>query len=80
MVFSSLFFLFVFLPLVLLIYFLAPKKLRNFVLLVVSLVFYAWGEPIYVLIMLFSIAVDYTLGRCVDSAKQRGKIGRFLFG
>ncbi|MDN5351320.1 MAG: hypothetical protein PWQ12_236 [Clostridiales bacterium] len=59
MVFSSLIFLFRFLPLALLAYFLAPRFLKNGVLLVISLFFYAWGEPRYVLIMFISIAVDY---------------------
>ena len=58
MVFSSLEFLTVFLPLVVLLYFVFPKKLRNGLLLVFSLVFYAWGEPVYVLIMLASITAN----------------------
>ena len=48
MIFSSIFFLFVFLPITLLLYFLVPWKLKNAVLLIVSLIFYAWGEPVYV--------------------------------
>ena len=52
MVFSSLLFLFRFLPAVLLLYYIVPRPLRNLVLLLVSLVFYAWGEPIYILLML----------------------------
>ena len=73
MVFSSLLFLFLFLPAVLLIYFLAPKKLRNGVLLVFSLFFYAWGEPKYVFLMLFTIVLDFFLGLLVDRCRQRGK-------
>lgn len=72
MVFSSLLFLFRFLPLVLGIYFLAPKKLRNLVLFLASLVFYAWGEPVYVVLILFSTVVDYTAGRCVDHFQTKG--------
>lgn len=68
MVFSSLNFLFVFLPIVLVLYFLAPKKLRNLVLFVVSLFFYAWGEPVYVVLMLFSTVVDFTHGILVEKA------------
>ena len=60
MVFSSLFFLFVFLPLVLLVYYLAPRRYRNFILFIASLFFYAWGEPLYILLMFFSIVVNYT--------------------
>ncbi|MDL2233219.1 MBOAT family protein [Ruminococcaceae bacterium OttesenSCG-928-L11] len=70
MVFSSLTFLFLFFPLVLLVYFLAPRKLRNLILFVFSLMFYAWGEPIYVVLMLFSTVLDYTTGYFVD--KYRG--------
>lgn len=62
MVFSSIVFLFTFLPLILLIYFLVPKKLRNLVLLLGSLVFYAWGEPVYIFLMIFSIAFNYICG------------------
>lgn len=76
MVFSSLLFLFRFLPLVLLFYYLAPKKCRNFVLFIASLIFYAWGEPVYVLLILLSTVVDYVAGRCVDYFKKNGKIGR----
>lgn len=73
MVFSSLLFLFRFLPIVLLLYFIAPRKLRNAVLFFSSLVFYAWGEPVYVVLMLFSTLVDYTHGMLVDKLKNAGK-------
>ena len=66
MIFSSVFFLFVFLPISLLLYYLVPWKLKNFVLLAVSLVFYAWGEPIYVFLMLFSILFNYLSGLEID--------------
>ena len=65
MVFSSLLFLFVFLPLFLIIYFIVPKALKNLILFLASLIFYAWGEPIYVLIMIFSTILDYTCGRFI---------------
>ena len=52
MVFSSLLFLFRFLPAVLILYFLAPRRWRNLVLLLFSLAFYAWGEPVYIILML----------------------------
>lgn len=76
MVFSSLLFLFRFLPLVLFFYYLAPKKWRNFVLFLASLIFYAWGEPVYVVLILASTVVDYVAGRCVDYFKGNGQIGR----
>ena len=66
MVFSSLPFLFAFLPLTLIIYFLTPHKLKNIALLAASLIFYAWGEPIYILLMIFSSVVDYTNGRMIE--------------
>ena len=81
MVFSSLIFLFRFLPIVLIAYFVAPRKCRNLILFLSSLVFYAWGEPIYVGLMLFSTVVDYTLGRLVDYYKryeQRNKAKIFV--
>jgi alginate O-acetyltransferase complex protein AlgI len=73
MVFSSFVFLFLFLPVVLLCYYVCPPKGRNFVLLVFSLLFYAWGEPKYVLIMLFSTVFDYTNGRLIAYGRDRGK-------
>lgn len=69
MVFSSLFFLFVFLPCFILCYTAARTlTLRNAVLVVASLVFYAWGEPVYVLLMLASVAVNYLVGLAIGSA------------
>lgn len=62
MVFSSLIFLFCFLPIVLLSYFAIPWRLRNLYLLLASLFFYAWGEGLYVLLMLFVIVLNYLLG------------------
>lgn len=74
MVFSSLPFLFRYLPIVLLLYFIAPRKFRNTILFLASLVFYAWGEPIYVLLMLFSTVVDFTHGLLVHHFKEKGQI------
>lgn len=71
MVFSSVFFLFTYLPVVLLLYYITPLKLRNLVLLAVNLVFYAWGEPVYILIMFLSIAIDYTHGLLVEKFKRQ---------
>ncbi|MDO4568537.1 MAG: MBOAT family O-acyltransferase [Clostridia bacterium] len=77
MVFSSLTFLFLFLPVVLGLYYAVPRALKNGVLFVFSLVFYAWGEPIYVCLMLFSTAVDYCCGMAVE--KRRGTPGAKLW-
>lgn len=71
MVFSSLFFLFVFLPVVLAAYYLVPKRFRNACLFVFSLVFYAWGEPVYILLMLFFILFGFAAGRALEAAKTR---------
>ncbi len=71
MVFSSLLFLFYFLPAVLVVYFIVPRKAKNIVLLLFSLFFYAWGEPVYILLMLFSICMDYFLGLWLERAKEK---------
>ena len=76
MVFSSFVFLLAFLLLVLLIYYVCPGKVRNLVLLVASLLFYAWGEPVYVLIMLFSTVFDYTNGRLIESFQNKNRPGK----
>ena len=72
MIFSSLLFLFRFLPIVLLLYYALPKKLRNLVLLLVSLVFYAWGEPVYVILMIVSILISWSGGLAVDRFLRAG--------
>lgn len=76
MVFSSLPFLFFYLPVVLLIYKLSPLKLRNLFLLLASLFFYGWGEPIYILIMFASIFIDYTHGMLVERWRENDKKAR----
>ena len=63
MLFSSLTFIFLFLPVVLAVYYLAPLKIRNLLLLLASLIFYAWGEPVYVVLMILSILLNYCCGR-----------------
>jgi alginate O-acetyltransferase complex protein AlgI len=70
--FSSPVFLFLFLPLVLAGYFLVPRKLRNTWLFLASLLFYAWGEPVFVLVMLASIAANWSFGLAVARA-ERGR-------
>ena len=71
MVFSGITFLYYFLPCVLLLYFLAPAKAKNTVLLMASLFFYAWGEPVYILLMLFSIFIGYIAGLLLEKTIQR---------
>lgn len=66
MVFSSMIFLCGFLPIVLLLYYICPSKLKNGWLFLASLLFYAWGEPVYVVIMLFSTVFDYCNGRLIE--------------
>ncbi len=62
MIFSSTFFLCVFLPVTLVLYYILPWKFKNFLLLLASLIFYAWGEPVYVFLMIFSIVFNYLAG------------------
>ena len=78
MVFSSLTFLFAYLPLTLLVYFAAPLRWRNLVLLVVSLIFYGWGEPVYITIMVLSILIDYTHGMLVEKYRHNDKKARWF--
>ncbi len=77
MVFSSLTFLFAYLPIVLAVYFLVPMRWRNLVLLIVSLFFYGWGEPVYVLIMIASIIINWLFGNRIarfrETDRQKAK-------
>lgn len=73
MVFSSILFLFYFFPIVFIVNKLLPKKYKNLWLFFASLFFYAWGEPIYILIMLFSTFFDYTNGRLMVGASDKKK-------
>ena len=79
MVFSSLTFLAFFLPLVILAHTLVKGRLRNAVLLVFSLVFYAWGEPRFILVMLLTVSVNYLAGRLMEKAASPGSIRACLF-
>ncbi|WP_439876844.1 MBOAT family O-acyltransferase (plasmid) [Bacillus mycoides] len=79
MVFSSLIFLFLFLPLTILIYYVSPKVLRNLILCIFSLIFYAWGEPVYIVIMIFSTIFDYVNGILIDKYKNRKGITKAIF-
>lgn len=74
MVFSSLTFMLVFLTVTMILYYISPRKLKNVIILVSGLVFYAWGEPIYVLAMIASTAIDYTAGRFMDKFDDKPKV------
>lgn len=80
MIFSSVLFLYIYLPLVLLIYQLTPLKFRNLFLLIVNLIFYGWGEPVYILLMFLSIGIDYVNGYYVGKYRNtdRKKAKRFV--
>lgn len=80
MIFSSLLFLFIFLPIFLLSYYLLPARFRNLLLFFASLFFYAWGEPIYVSIMLFSTLLDYTCGRIIDCFRDHSYLPKIGLG
>lgn len=73
MVFSSLVFLFLFLPIVLIFYYLSGNKFRNYILLMASLFFYAWGEPKYIYLIVFSILANYFFGLKVDVNSKSNK-------
>ena len=73
MVFSSLLFLFAFLPVTLLLYYAVPnRKARNWILFVLSLIFYGWGEPVYILVMLASVTGAWGFGFLIDRYRTMG--------
>ena len=77
MLFCSLTFIFIFLPLTLFLYYVVPKKhvnIRNFILLIMSLFFYSWGEPKYIFLMLISIIFNYFIGLFIDKFKKYKKL------
>ena len=65
MVFSSILFMFIYLPVVLALYYIAPVRWRNPILFVANLVFYGWGEPVFIVLMLFSITINYINGMLI---------------
>jgi len=80
-IFSDLFFMYAFLPLALIFYFISKDvRWRNAVLLVFSLIFYAWGEPVWIVLLIFSATMDYFLGRVIGSrrGKTAGKIALII--
>ena len=70
MLFSSITFLFLFLPLVMAVYYIVPNKAKNVVFLIASLFFYAWGEPVYVVLMILSILFNYFCGRDIKANEE----------
>ena len=78
MVFSSSFFIFVFLPLVLFLYYISGKKLKNYILLLASLFFYSWGGVSYLKILIVSIVINYIFGLLIDNARNNIKIKRIF--
>ncbi|BAK80588.1 MBOAT family O-acyltransferase [Candidatus Arthromitus sp. SFB-rat-Yit] len=70
MVFSSLIFIFFFLPITLFVYYISPKSIRLAVLFIASLLFYAFGEPLYIFLMIFSTILDYTIGLLIDKYRR----------
>ena len=78
MLFSSLPFLFYFLPLVVILYFCVPVKWRNAVLLLSSLFFYGWGEPVYVFLMIGTIALFFCCGLAIERAEEKRKKKQWL--
>ena len=80
MVFSSIVFLYIFLPIMLLIYFVVPKKLKNAVMILASLIFFAWGEIRYIFIMLILAIMDFNCGKGIDrNQENRSKQRLYLF-
>ena len=78
MLFSSIIFLYFFLPLTIFLYFFAPQKGRNFVLLIMSIIFYAWGEPVYVLLMIAQITASFLLVWLMDNFREN-RAGRIFY-
>ncbi len=70
MVFSSIFFIFTFLPIILGVYYIVPRKIKNLILLIGSLVFYAWGEPVYIFLMIFTTIFNYIMARFIDKTDK----------
>lgn len=78
MVFSSSIFIFVFLPLVLFLYYISGKKLKNYVLLLSSLFFYAWGGVSYLKILIVSIIINYIFGILIDDVRSNIKLRKIF--
>lgn len=79
MQFSNLTFLFLFLPITLLVYYLVPFRYKNPVFFAASLIFYAWGEPAYLPLLLFSVVFNYFIGRMIDQSKENPQKKKLFF-
>ena len=71
--------MFTFLPITLLLYYVSPRILKNSILLIASLIFYAWGEPIYVFLMIGTILIDYLLAILIDNNRDDESKCKFIF-
>ena len=78
MLFSSLTFIFIFLPLVLVLYFISKDKYRNYILLLASLLFYSWGEPKFIILMLISIIFNYVIALVIDKKRDKKALSKLL--
>ena len=78
MVFSSLIFLFFFLPIVIILYYISPRFIRLAILFIASLIFYSWGEPVYIYLIIFSTILDYTMGLLIHKFSHNQNL-RILF-
>ena len=74
MVFSSIVFLFYFLPIVLILYFVLPDKYKNSLLFISSIYFYAWGEPVYVWLIIISTIVDFACGKGIGRSREKNRL------
>ena len=73
MVFSSLIFIFFFLPIFLLVYYVSPKKIKNFVLMIFSLIFYAWGETKYIFLLVLVSLINFICALLINRRRKKGK-------
>lgn len=76
MYFSSLIFLFLYLPLVLMCYYIIPRRFRNAFLFIVNLIFYGWGEPVFILIMALSVTANYICGLVIENHRDNERLAR----
>lgn len=78
MVFSSLIFIFLYLPVVLFVYYITPKTYRNVLLLLFNIVFYGWGEPVFILIMIFSTLINYIFGLLIEMNRKNNNMAKVI--
>lgn len=79
MVFSSIIFIFTFLPITLILYYISPRKIKNITLLIASLIFYAWGEPKYIFLMILTIIFDYFAALLINKNSNNRRKSRQIF-